>query len=331
MPIVRWADLDSENYQTAIVGNGLSVAVHEQFAYESLLGVAAAQDLIDAQLQKVFEHLRTQDFEFVLKMLWHTREINRALTIESIQAEAAYQHVRYALIEAVRSIHVDHAAVEPQLINLADFLQQFETVISLTYDLLVYWAIMAENNQLGGSWFKDCFVHGNFQFDWEYLREPVDNLDGSTLVFYPHGNLALAENLNGHEVKREAPNTGSLIDVLGSDEYSPLFVSEGTSDQKLVAIGRSRYLSQIYSGVLGDVRGGVAVFGWAMSANDQHILNALPRDEIQSMAIAIHQPDQAGDQKCAQYREIIDQHFPNGVDLRFFDADSVAFSAELEN
>jgi hypothetical protein len=53
---------------------------------------------------------------------------------------------------------------------IGEFLRRFSTVVSLNYDLIVYWAILVSNNKLG-TWFKDCFVNGQFDHDWERFRD----------------------------------------------------------------------------------------------------------------------------------------------------------------
>jgi hypothetical protein len=162
---------------------------------------------------------------------------------------------------------------------MATFLKQFQTVVSLNYDFLVYWAMLAANERWGCTWFKDCFLKGTFEEDWERLRAPYGAADGATLVFYPHGNLVLATDLYGNEIKLANNDYESLLDSIvrnwESGTYTPLFVSEGTCRQKLQAIYRSRYLLNVYTSVLGDLGSNVVVFGWSMSDQDVHILDAI--------------------------------------------------------
>jgi hypothetical protein len=46
----------------------------------------------------VFEHLHTDDFEFVLKMLWHASKINQALQTHDDRTFQACESVRDALV-----------------------------------------------------------------------------------------------------------------------------------------------------------------------------------------------------------------------------------------
>jgi hypothetical protein len=98
--------------------------------------------MITADVQRVFDHLDTADFELVLRMLWHASRINQALEIPDDRTTQAYVSVRDALIGVVHATHVSHDAVRPRLPAAAAFMSRFSTVLSLSYDLLVYWAIL---------------------------------------------------------------------------------------------------------------------------------------------------------------------------------------------
>ena len=127
-------------------------------------------------------------------MLWHASKINQALEIPDVRTIHAYESVRDALIEVVRAIHVPHDEVRARLATAATFISRFSTVVSLSYDVLVYWAILVGNEDAPNR-LKDCFVNGKFRQDWKQLREPFKPNQKATLVFYPHGNLALAADL----------------------------------------------------------------------------------------------------------------------------------------
>ena len=94
---------------------------------------------------------------------------------------------------------------------MAEFMKRFETVLSLNYDLLVYWAMLKGNDEYG-NWFKDGFIdEGRFDNDYEVLREPL-GAERATLVFYPHGNLILATDLIGDEVKLSRSGEKYVLD-----------------------------------------------------------------------------------------------------------------------
>lgn len=165
MTIFNWEEISNEFTDGLVLGNGASIAFDPRFRYSSLLGSAEESGLVSSDVRKVFEHLRTTDFELVLRMLWHSNMINDALEIAYDRTKEAYISVRSALIEIVREIHVTHEEVEDNLLLASQFMQQFSTVVSLSYDVLVYWAILIGNDSTVTHRFKDCFVDGCFRED----------------------------------------------------------------------------------------------------------------------------------------------------------------------
>jgi hypothetical protein len=276
--VVDWSEI-SENFREGLIlGNGASIALHQGFAYRSLLEEARGRRFISENVENVFDHLRTKDFERVLRMLWHTSRINKALKIKDTKTTEAYESLRTALVQTVTTIHPVHAQVSDKLPQIAKFMKRFKTIVSLNYDLLVYWTMLWENERHQNR-FKDCFIHGEFDSDWEDYREPYGTAIRSTLVFYPHGNLALATDLDGSERKLSANVASNLLSTIESGwesgKYAPLFVGEGTSKQKVAAIRRSHYLNAVYDSVLPKLGKRVAIFGWSLSKSDDHILKAI--------------------------------------------------------
>jgi hypothetical protein len=229
--IYQWSDLESDFTNGIILGNGASLSVSATFSYSSLYNWASKKKAPHGECSEGFKHLNTQDFELVLRILWHASHVNQALRVKERVTDKVYKKVRSALVKAVRDTHVKYDDAKPFLCRIGEFLKKFSTVVSLNYDLIVYWAMLASNRE-HGQWFKDCFVKGKFNNDWKTFRAPY-KADGSTLVFYPHGNLALVSDLNGRETKIQADNFSTLLATVvekwESGEYSPVFVSEGTS------------------------------------------------------------------------------------------------------
>lgn len=179
----------------------------------------------------------------------------------------AYSEICTALIEAVHSVHPVHADVATDLQRTSAFASVFPTGVSLNYDLTLYWAMLLLN-AAHGSWFKDAF-HDGGQTDLEYLRRPYGQAAGATLVFYPHGSLAVARDYLGDETKLavDAGAAGDLLDTItlrwSSGNYVPVFVSEGTSKQKIAAIRRSHYLTNVYEEVLPSLGESLVMYGWS--------------------------------------------------------------------
>ena len=291
MRIYQWHEIAHEFTDGLILGNGASIAFDSRFSYTSLRDRAVVQNLITPDVELVFQHLEPADFELVLRMLWHSNIINIALGVAEPRTSAAYKSVREALIAVVREIHVKFEDVSERLGLAASYISRFKTVASLNYDLLLYWSILAGNNADTTHQFKDGFVDaGRFRQDWASLRQCIPPGASTTIVVYPHGNLALAADVAGAECKLKAADAALLETIFSkweSGECSPVFVSEGTTEQKLASIQRSPYLSTVYGEVLPSMNESVVLFGWSVADNDLHILDAVCKGRVSRFAVAV--------------------------------------------
>lgn len=201
-----------------------------------------------------------------------------------------------------------------------EYLKGFDTVLSLNYDLLVYWTVAYGLGMQGGHLFKDCIINGEFDDDWRrFLRTFREDIN--TLVFYPHGSLALCRNNVEQEFKTHAVGGGLLEAILpewGSERFVPLFVSEGTMKQKVTSIQNSYYLSTVYREVLTAQRQTLTLFGWGLGDHDRHLLKRMRGTGIQRVAVSVFQRNQP---YCNMaYQAIQDDLGP--VEVEFFDSES---------
>jgi hypothetical protein len=318
--IVKWAEIRDQFRDGLLLGNGASIAIHDGFKYESLYQAAQSNGHFSQEVIQIFNAFSTTDFELVLRSLWQAQLVNQKLDIESGRVEDAYHEVRKALIATVHECHVSFDDAHPHLPIVYQFMKQFKTVLSLNYDLIVYWAMMAGNEALG-PWFKDAFFKNSFRDNWEEVRVPYGKADGATIVVYPHGNLILARNLISEETKLQvASSTDLLNSILRNWEAGgvvPIFVSEGTSAQKQRAIENSSYLQRIYREVIPKVGSTLVIYGWSASKQDKHILNQLKLAGIKKVAISVYHED---DEFIAGVERLFREA---GVeDVLFFDAES---------
>lgn len=322
---VDWMEIADDFREGILLGNGASIAVGAGFDYGSLHQAAAEQGLISADVQAVFEHLGTSDFEFVLRILWHAHRVNEVLGIRDDRTAAAYASVKAALIDVVRSVHPQLAAVEPLLGNAAHFLERFQTVASLSYDVLVYWTMMIANRAAPNR-FKDCWIDGLFKFDWEELREPFGSNPASTLVFYPHGNLLIGSDISGSERKVAAGSAATLLETITTSwdtgRLTPVFVSEGTSADKRTAIRRSPYLSSVFGEVLPNLGKSIVLHGWSLSDDDDHILWAICRGHPRRIAVSVDPNSIERAQYCGIVQTKLQSRLGDRFELIFYDRNS---------
>lgn len=323
--ILQWAEI-RENYQggTLLLGNGASMAIHPAFGYASLRAAAEETGHITQEVAAVFAAFGTDDFELVLRRLWQAKLVNQALGIEPGKVEEAYAQVREALIATVRATHISHDEAFWHLDAIYRFMQGFTTVLSLNYDLIVYWAMLEGNNALG-RWFKDCFQQGGvFRDDWQTMREPFQ-AEGATLVFYPHGNLITARRDNYTEQKLSVAG-GDAIGLLDcileqweGGSTVPLFVCEGTSVHKKQAITSSDYLTRVFREVIPTISPSLVIYGWKISDQDRHILDQIKRTKpgLARVAVSVYGQNQIEAQRMEEALGVL------GVqELVFFDAES---------
>lgn len=293
--IVPWQTIRDRFQDGLIVGNGGSMAVDARFGYRSLYAAASDYGRLSPEVQEVFARFQTQDFELVLRRLWQAQLVNVALGIAHGPVEQAYLQVRSALIETIQAIHVTYEEASPSLIPIAEFLRQFRIVVSLNYDLIIYWAAM-RGNQVFGNWFKDGFGPIRFSENWRRLQEPY-GAPGATLYFYAHGNLALARTGTGHEIKILAQEQSDLLATVlrrwTEGQAVPLFVCEGTSAQKREAISTSGYLQEVADGPLCELGDSLVIYGWAMGEQEDHLLSTLRRSPPDRIAVSVHGNDHA--------------------------------------
>jgi hypothetical protein len=238
--------------------------------------------------------------------------------------------VKNALIETVRAVHCSRVAIEELLRSIYTFMGRFETVLSLGYDLIVYWALLAENNKIRYDRFKDCFS-GDQRFDLDCANQKASYSQGrpdTTFVCYPHGNLVLAEKPQRGEWKIFAgPNflLDRILKTWETDRGFPLFVSEDLSPQKKGRIDSSPYLRMVYYEVMGSVGDTVTIYGWDLKENDQHLIDQLFSKRKEKVAVSVYLPavdDFEG--HCYRKKKAISDASPWGhkPEIAFFDAES---------
>lgn len=336
MPDIRisqWDDLVRHGWDSLLLGNGASISIHGGFHYDSLFDVASNLGLLRTTLP-IFNRLGATDFEHVLSSCWYAEQVNLALGAPSGEITQAYAEVRRALIESVHAVHPIHADVSDALFSAANFACRFRTVVTLNYDVTLYWATLLFNARYG-NWFKDAFVlaGGTFELEWGYLRQPHGGAQEATLVFYPHGSLPISRTALGSEFKLSANETGerNLLQTISNfwnpGGVSPVFVSEGRSIDKLAAIRRSSYLSHVYDCVLPALGPGLVTYGWGFDERDAHILAAIGNQRaghpLQRLAVSVYTGESAARQQAFCHRVLaLAQQWLPGTHVAFFDSRS---------
>lgn len=320
--VFQWAEIARTYHRdTILLGNGASIAVWPSFSYGSLWEHAQQRGLLADDVSLLFQFFDTSDFELVLRLVWQASNVNKSLRIQDNRTHQAYLNVRDCLIQAVRNVHPEYDRVSGHLPSMYQFLKGFDTVLSLNYDLLVYWTMTYGLSVQDGHAFKDCFVRGGtFDDAWWRFRE-LFREQTNTLVFYPHGSLALCRNAVEQEFKIHSDGENLLAAILqawSSERVVPLFVSEGTMQQKVSSIQNSYYLSTVYREVLTSRRTTLTLYGWGLGEHDRHLLQRMRESGVQRVAVSVFRGNQA---YCNHAYQIIQDDLGR-VDVDFFDSES---------
>lgn len=309
--LATWADLKDIPWTGLLVGNGASCAIWDGFKYTSLFeraSSAAVAHGLNSAAVAVFDKLQTRNFELVLSGLKTTSLVVDAMGQNPAPVNDLYSSTQTALVEAVRSVHIPWNSIpEATLHAIKAELLHFDFVYSTNYDLIIYWAVMID----GPTGFTDYFFGPRFDLS------NTEIWGKATKLMFLHGALHLYRELSGQTLKRKAEEWQNLLDLFGVElepPAVPLFVTEGTSRDKLSSINRSDYLSFCYS-QFARHRGPLVVFGHSLSADfDGHLIDAIRKSDSAVLAISMLPGAQVSANKVKMYAA-----FPN-MDLHFFDA-----------
>lgn len=313
----HWDSIQGRNNWTGLlVGNGASRAVWDDFRYDSLYDKAksnAIDDPLSPEDTTIFESMDTKDFERVLAALWTTEVVCKALGRDKTanRVHEHYESIKTALIKAVHAIHAPWPEIEKVLTKIHSALLQYESVYSTNYDLLLYWAIMTEEPPK----FIDYFLYGDFDItNLEYF------LSFRRRILYLHGALHLLRLPFEVRTQKLRAVRGNLLDQFGRSldrGETPLFVTEGTADDKLASINRSSYLSFAYNEFTNH-KGDLVIFGHSLGESDNHLIKAMQQWGKRNIAISMRQSN-PNSMRTRQARLI--EALPK-AELLFFDAET---------
>jgi len=344
--IVQWNDISTEFTDNLIVGNGGAIAAGgEAFKYDGLYEAARKQGILKEPVQEVFKQVAGQhpDFERVLYQLWLTDFINQRFELDKPQREKVrngYTLVRRALIDTVKDIHPRlEGDVTKNVGRIGRFITRFSNVFYMNYDLLLDWACQAENNRFEHQT-DDGFSlpvtanskssHVRLEFNPEFTR--TDSYTWLhpelTRVFYPHGSLMLYQTPANREERKLTYHDSDILkrvtDFWAKNNAQPLFVCEGSSDEKKRSINGSKYLSHVFNQVLPEVRGSLVIFGWHMGEQDKHILEQLKHASVSKIAVSIYTHGKSAEKLkiektriCESLKDIV-----NEQQITFFDSEN---------
>ncbi len=282
-----WAEIANRGWETLLVGNGLSINISAQFAYESLYEEAekaATSGPLDIQDLAVFECFETSNFELALAKLRDAIALAEVLEQPSVAYRQRFSSVQAALGAAIRRVHLRRSEVpDATLAAIKHELSRYGAIFSTSYDLIVYWASGHEEDYAR---FRDCFWGEGGAFD------PADCevWPGNTPTYFMHGALHLIVDGSG-TTKKLTGTDQTLLEQFGKPISSdprarPLLITEGSSRDKLRAIEGNDYLSHAYE-AFKERSGPLLVFGHSLGAQDRHLIDAINANPQRPVAISM--------------------------------------------
>lgn len=319
-----------------ILGNGASISISNNFSYKNLLLKASE---IDNFPVSIFNTLNTANFESVIYQLDIAQKINKVITPISPQIDQLNKiisdtniTIRQSLIQTIQSIHPEYSllsfitASEETIKKLFSYLTQFEYIINLNYDLLIYYILLHQSQT---DKFTDFFLPDSTANNKLTFNEEINWLDDQAKLYYPHGNIVLGVNISGEEekIKYHPPETllQTILNRWSNDtNFYPLFICEGSSTEKIKSISRSYYLNYIYRNILPKLPENIICYGWSLSENDEHIIKQILKDSRKNHKLLIsvrkgNKSDFQVETECINIKNRIN-NINNNTEIHFFDS-----------
>lgn len=313
--VVEWASIEASfsgdgevgSGGALLLGNGFSSNIWSDFGYGTLLersGLAGpARDLFRDRC----------NFETVLAELSTAQQVIGVVAPDEDELLGRMDdlavEVRDALLTTVGEVHPEAnrlvAGQKPRgtfgvvgvpvqvLADLAKHMPRYSRVFVTNYDVISYWAAVQAS--------LADLLPSSEPFDVGLAEHWLAN-NSQPKIFFMHGALHLWRSLSTNvEAKHTASPDTLLLDVIKASvehpDRLPLFISEGSSAEKVARIRASQYLS-FCARVLTESDAPLTVLGQSLLDVDEHIRNAIEKHPDRRVAIGvyvgdIHDPDAA--------------------------------------
>jgi hypothetical protein len=279
----------------------------------------------------LFDVLQTQDFERVIKALRDAHTIAASYGGTSPGMLAQMQQDADGLRELlVQTIATSHPAWpgeihEEEFQACKAFMANFSNIYTLNYDLLLYWTVMhVDAGEAPTS--DDGFRKPEDDYEADYVVWESSNSKGQNLWFL-HGALHLFDT--GLEVQKYTwCNTGErLINQIRQalqQNFFPIFVSEGTSREKMERIRHNDYLAKGYRSFC-EIGGALFIFGHSLADNDEHFLKRIEKGKVTQLYVGLYGDPEGAWNKGIMRRamQMVDNRTKQNLAVKFYDAATV--------
>lgn len=273
-----------------LLGNGFSIGCDPIFSYPSLYDAAVKAGLSE-RAKAVFGRLGTSNFEGVMRLLDDSHWIAKTyglITSSDSEMLGDVEVIKKTLVEAVAHSHLAHTGLvsDEKKAAALKFLAPFKNIFTTNYDLLAYWVNLACPE--GPPW-RDGFRSDADDPEAAYVVF-AERLGSQPGLFYLHGGLHLhvvQGELRKHCWNRTGKPLTQLIQEGLANKIYPMFVAEGSAEQKLEQIQRSGYLWYCLD-KFAKIESPLFVFGHALGESDKHLVDAIAYNlKLSSIAVGL--------------------------------------------
>ena len=283
---------------------------------------------LSTSARKVFDALETEDFEKIINVLNNSSQVLNIYNgtdkgkIDLITSDAVA--LKEVLVQTLAASHPSNPneLSKEQYQHCKIFLGNFSRIYTLNYDLLLYWVCMhCEEGEEPSC--DDGFRKPYEHYDAPYVTwEPQNSHQQS--MFFLHGALHLFDA--GYELRKFTwVNTNiRLIDQIRKamdENLFPVFVSEGTSKEKIEKIRHNDYLAKSYRSFV-EISGALFIYGHSLAENDEHFLTSIEKGKIKQLYIGIYgDPDSIANKKIMRRATRMESVRKRGtLEVFFYDA-----------
>ena len=300
-----------EQKRYLLLGNGFSMAYNpKRFSFTSLLDNAVERELITktSPIYKVFKQFDTKDFEEVVKLLETSTKVLKTYGVLSKADEKKIlddsKSLKKYLVDVITNNHPDKITEisDDEFFNSSSFIKNFEKVYTLNYDLLLYWSCIKLQSFIQEEQIQDSILDisdGFYDPHEQTTNYVVFGNDGASQnIYFLHGGLHIfdkkSEIIKNTFSRTDKSLKEQTLENLNKDIY-PIFVSEGTSEQKKAKIIHNAYLNHCYKSLssIGTKNSSLVIFGTLLKRNDTHIRKAILKSKVENIYIGVSNEDEA--------------------------------------
>jgi len=295
-----------------LLGNGFSMSYNkDRFSFTSLLASAVDSGLISksSPIYAVFSEFDTKDFEEVVKLLETSVKVLKTYGVISASDQKMILEdsklLKEYLVDVITNNHPEKITEisDAEYLNSANFIKEYEKVYTLNYDLLLYWTSIKLSSFLYDGTINDSTlkIYDGFNDPYKGSTDYVifENGGKSFNINFLHGGLHIFDNkseiIKNTYSRTERTLKSQTLENLDKDIY-PIFVSEGTSEQKKSKIIHNAYLNHCYKSLQSigakTKDDSLILFGTLLKMNDTHIRNAILRNNVNNVYIGVYSEDE---------------------------------------